>query len=153
MDQAQAGALGPPVTRTFTLRPRRSKYLRSTTWHEDQAQPWNASATSAGVLSATTMTMVIGAVIADTVAGMGIQRVTRKRLGAVADNRISQMWLQASGEVTPGAFLRLLRSVPQLFYPKGNKFSSYVFHYMSSFVRRLLHDDRASRKTREHKTG
>src|SRR5215813_4115929 len=39
--------------------PGQNNHLRSIRWHEDQVQPWNASATSADVLSATTTIAII----------------------------------------------------------------------------------------------
>src|SRR5215472_1473390 len=39
--------------------PGRNNHLRSIRWHEDQVQPWNANATSADVLSATTTIAII----------------------------------------------------------------------------------------------
>src|SRR5215813_4127313 len=39
--------------------PGQNNHLRSIRWHEDQVQPWNANATSADVLSATTTIAII----------------------------------------------------------------------------------------------
>src|SRR6516165_5549399 len=59
--------------------PGRNNHLRSTRWHEDQAQRWNASATIAGGLSATTMTIAI--IAAGRLAAAGTMMTTVAILG------------------------------------------------------------------------
>src|SRR5215472_9879668 len=83
-------------------------HRRSTRWHEEQAQPWNASATSAGVLSATTTTIGIIAGVRPAVAGtMTTIVAVRCRHGMTRDDspardRATTMTMMTTAEAAVG---------------------------------------------------
>src|SRR5215469_14616271 len=82
-------------------------HRRSTRWHEEQAQPWSASTTSSGVLSATTTTIGMIADVRPAVAGTMTMIVVPCRHGMTRDgssarDRATTMTMMTTGEAAVG---------------------------------------------------